>query len=117
MRQIRAQVDRIATLLALRLLAWVGKRIDPAQQLWLDALHAELDAINGGIARLAWAMGGLWLIWFERRQSMLNATYRYGPVLLPVLEAALFAVFIWEERLLPRRASGLGIVSSSVPQH
>ena len=95
MRQIRAQIDRIATQLALRLLAWVGKRIDPAHQDWLDALGAELDAIDGGIARLAWAIGGLWLIWFERRQSMLNATYRYGPVFLPVLEATLFAVFIW----------------------
>jgi hypothetical protein len=74
MRQIRATLDRMATLAALRLLAWVGKRVDPAQQLWLEALRAELDAIDGGMARLVWAVGGLRLIWFERRRHMVNAT-------------------------------------------
>jgi hypothetical protein len=95
MRQRQTALDRIATLAALRLLAWVGKHIDPAQQLWLDALRAELDAIDGGIARLVWAVGGLRLIWFERRRHMVNATYRYGPVLLPGLEAALFVGLTW----------------------
>ncbi len=57
MRQIRATLDRMATLAALRLLAWVGKLVDPAQQLWLEALRAELNAIDGGIARLGWAVG------------------------------------------------------------
>jgi hypothetical protein len=50
MRQLRATLDRMATLAALRLLAWVAQRVDPAQQLWLEALRAELDAIEGGIA-------------------------------------------------------------------
>jgi hypothetical protein len=95
MRQIRATFDRMATLAALRLLAWVGKHVDPAQQLWLEALRAELDAIDGGIARLGWAVGGLRLIWFERRRHLVNATYRYGPVLLPGLEAALFVGLTW----------------------
>lgn len=95
MRQRQTALDRIATLAALRLLAWVGKHVDPAQQLWLDALRAELDAIDGGIARLVWAVGGLRLIWFERRRHMVNATYRYGPVLLPGLEAALFVGLTW----------------------
>jgi hypothetical protein len=58
MRQRKTALDRIATLAALRLLAWVGKHIDPAQQLWLDALRAELDVIDGGLARLAWSAGG-----------------------------------------------------------
>jgi hypothetical protein len=95
MRQTRATLDRIATLAALRLLAWVGKYVDPAHQLWLDALRAELDAIDGGIARLIWVVRGLRLVWFERRRSMLNATYRYGPVLLPWLEVALFVGLTW----------------------
>jgi hypothetical protein len=90
MRQIRAKLDRIATLAALRLLAWVARRIEPEQQLWLEALRAELDAIDGGIARFLWAAGGLRLVWFDRRRHMVNATYRYGPVLLPWLEVALF---------------------------
>jgi hypothetical protein len=33
--------------------------------------------------------GGLRLIWFDRRRYMVDTTDRYGPVLLPVLEAAL----------------------------
>ncbi len=77
------------------MLAWVGKHIDPAQQLWLDALRAELAAIDGGIAQLVWAVGGLRLIWFERRRHMVNATYRYGPALLHGLEAALFVGLVW----------------------
>lgn len=95
MRQRKTTLDRLATLVALRLLAWVGKHIDPAQQLWLDALRAEFDAIDGGLARLVWATGGLRLVWFERRRSMVDVTYRYGPVLLSVLEAALFVAFLW----------------------
>jgi len=95
MRQRRTTLDRIATLAALRLLAWIGKRVDPDQQLWLEALRAELDAIDGGIARLVWAVGGLRLIWFERRQHMVNATYRYGPVLLNVLGLALLIGLTW----------------------
>jgi hypothetical protein len=95
MRQIRALFDRMATLAALRLLAWIAQRVDPAQQLWLEALRAELAAIDGGFARLVWAVGGLRLIWFERRQHVVNATYRYGPVLLHGLEAALFVGLTW----------------------
>ena len=95
MRQIQALFHRIATRAAIRLLAWVEKHVDPAQQLWLDALRAELDAINGGFARLLWAAGGLRLVWFERRRHMLNATYRYGPVLLPWIETALFIGLTW----------------------
>jgi len=95
MRQIQTILDRMATLAALRLLAWVDKQVDPAQQLWLEALRAELAAIDGGMARLVWAVGGLRLIWFERRRHMVNATYRYGPVLLDGLEAALFVGLTW----------------------
>jgi hypothetical protein len=95
MRQIQTTLDRIATLAALRLLVWVGKHVDPAQQLWLAALRAELDAIDGGLARLVWAVGGLRLVWFQRRRHIVNATYRYGPVLLPGLEAALFVGLTW----------------------
>jgi hypothetical protein len=106
MRQKKITCDRIATLAALRLLAWVGKHIDPAQQLWLAALRAELDAIDGGLAQLVWAAGGLRLIWFERRRHMVHATYRYGPILLSVLEAALFVGLLWS---LPQQYGSLAI--------
>src|SRR5437870_1510236 len=89
MREMGAALERIAAAIARRLLAWIAQRVDPAQQLWLEALRAELDVIDGGIAQLMWAVGGLRLIWFDRRQHMVNATDRYGPVLLSVLEAAL----------------------------
>jgi hypothetical protein len=95
MRQIQTTLNRIATLVAQRLLAWVTKHVDPEQQLWLDALRAELDVIDGGIARLLWALGGLRLIWFDRRRHMVNATFRYGPVLLYGLGAALFVGLMW----------------------
>lgn len=69
MSKIPTCFDRIATQAALRLLAWVGEHIDPAQQLWLDALRAELDAIDGSITRLVWAVGGLRLVWFKRSDT------------------------------------------------
>ncbi len=59
MREIRAAFDRMAAATARRLLAWVARRLDPARQIWLEALRAELDVIDGGIAQLVWAVGGL----------------------------------------------------------
>jgi hypothetical protein len=50
---MRVALDRMAKAAARRLLAWVAQRVDPTRLLWLD-----------------------------RRQHMVNATYRYGPVLL-----------------------------------
>ena len=93
MREMRAALDRLAKAAARRLLAWVARRVDSTQQTWLEALRAELDAIDGGIAQLVWAVGGLRLIWLDRRQHMVDRAYRYSPVLLIVLGAALFVGF------------------------
>src|SRR5438876_242831 len=95
MREMRAALDPMAKAAARRLLAWVAQRVDPTRQTWLEALRAELDMIDGGIAQLVWAVGGLRLLWLDRRQHMVNATYRYGPVLLHGLEAALFVGLTW----------------------
>ena len=105
---MRAALDRMAKAAARRLLAWVAQRVDPTRQTWLDALRAELDMIDGGIAQFVWAVGGLRLLWLDRRQHMVNATYRYGPVLLHGLEAALFVGLVWS--LMQHYGSLVGIL-------
>ena len=70
---MRAALNRLAKAAARRLLAWVARRGDSTQQTWLEALRAELDVIDGGIAQLVWAVGGLRLIWLDRRQHMVGA--------------------------------------------
>jgi hypothetical protein len=65
-------LDRAAQTLAQRLLTWVGGRLDPERRVWLDGLRAELDAIGDGGGQLRWAMGGLLLLWAERRHTMLG---------------------------------------------
>jgi hypothetical protein len=76
MREIRTALDRLAAAAARRLLAWIAQRLDPARKTWLEALHAELDMIDGGFAQLLRTVGGLKLVWLDRRQYMLDATYR-----------------------------------------
>jgi hypothetical protein len=63
-------LDRAAGAAARALLGWAVGRLDPSRQVWIHALRAEADEIDGGWARLAWAVGGLRLVWTERRRTM-----------------------------------------------
>lgn len=45
------------------LMTWVARNADPTQREWADAMLAEFEAIDGGLAQLTWAFGGLRLLW------------------------------------------------------
>ncbi|HCF99238.1 MAG TPA: hypothetical protein DEV93_01685 [Chloroflexi bacterium] len=59
----RQVVDRLAGSAARGLLARAASRLEPSQRVWADAVQAEFDVIEPGVARLAWAVGGLRVIW------------------------------------------------------
>jgi hypothetical protein len=64
-------VERLADVLARRLLRWLRGRAAPASREWLDALTAESGCADNGWQRLRWALGGVPLVWTinERRQK------------------------------------------------
>ena len=64
-------VERLADVLARRLLSWLQGRAAPGSREWLDALMAESEYADDGWQRLRWALGGVPLVWTinERRQK------------------------------------------------
>ena len=63
---------RLLGRLARSLLAWAERSADPAEREWIRALRAELDMIDGGLARLRWAAGALPLLWRAYRVDILR---------------------------------------------
>ncbi len=51
-------------------LAWAAAHLEPADRAWIEAIVAEMDAIDGRVAQLAWAAGGLRLLWTYGRRDM-----------------------------------------------
>lgn len=70
MTRLPAALERAAGAAARALLGWAVGRLDPSQRVWIQALRAEVDEIGGGWAQLAWAMGGVRLVWVERRRTV-----------------------------------------------
>jgi hypothetical protein len=56
-------LDRAAARAARDLLAWSARHADPSRRGWIVALRHELHEIDGGWARLAWAVGGLRVVY------------------------------------------------------
>ena len=63
---------RLLGRLARSLIAWAERSADPAEREWIRALRAELDMIDGGLARLRWAAGALPLLWRAYRVDILR---------------------------------------------
>jgi hypothetical protein len=64
-------VERLADVLARRLLSWLQGRAAPESREWLDAFAAESECADDGWQRLRWALGGVSLVWTlnERRHE------------------------------------------------
>ena len=64
-------LERLADVLARRLLSWLHGRVAPGSREWLDALTAESECADDGWQRLRWALGGVPLVWTinTRRQK------------------------------------------------
>jgi hypothetical protein len=54
-------------------LGWAAAQLPPPDRAWINALVAEMDVIEGSLAKLAWGTGGLRLLWTFRRRDMTGA--------------------------------------------
>jgi hypothetical protein len=103
-------LDRLLDRAADAILAWSAGRVEPAQAAWMEALRAELAVVDGGPARLRWALGGLSLALSARRSS-LNRTWFSWPALLRhsafglALGAALAVGIVWSNVVAPSHES------------
>jgi hypothetical protein len=94
-------LDCVARAFAYRVLTWVGERLDPERRVWLVGLRAELDVIENSGEQLCWAVGGLRLLWTERRYTMPGKSRVWAAtwdicllgVVLGVLEVALLVAW------------------------
>jgi hypothetical protein len=79
---MRRAIDRLAASTSTRIIAWTRSRVDDSRREWLDAMAAELAAIEGGWRKLAWAIEGLPLAWsFSRwRENRRESQMRRMPM-------------------------------------
>jgi hypothetical protein len=91
---MRNALDRLATSASTRLVLWTSARIDDSRREWIDAMAAELAAIEGGWQKLVWAIEGLPLAWSfsrwrtGRRESTMRRTLMNAQ--LPTTRRSLF---------------------------
>ena len=60
---MRRAFDRAAASAAERIIGWIAERVDPSHRRWIEAMGAELHAIDGGWRKLVWVSGALRLAW------------------------------------------------------
>src|SRR5262249_47722617 len=109
-RGMTAALDRLLGRAADAVLAWSAGQVEPAQLAWIDALRGELAVVDGGPARLRWALGGLALAISARRRS-LNRMRQFWPALLRHsafglgLGAVLAVGIVWSNVIVPTHES------------
>jgi tetratricopeptide (TPR) repeat protein len=101
MGRLRRAGALAAAALAGALLTWLAAGPPGPRREWLAALRAELDAIDGGGERLAWALGGLRLAWaLEGRRRMAAGVRGWVPgIVRGTLGGALVVVGVVAGRL------------------
>ncbi len=70
--QMHGLLERLANVLARRLLSWLHRRVEPGSREWLDALTAESECADDGWQRLRWALGGVPLVWTINQRRQMN---------------------------------------------
>src|SRR5688572_20403311 len=92
----RGQVlDRVATRAARSLLAWSARHVAPSRRGWITAMRMELDHIDGGWARLAWAVGGLRLVWMAPQERSRSDHEAWPEPASIVAGAMLLGILAW----------------------
>jgi len=103
--------DSLPARAAARLLAWSAGHVAPAHRAWVSALAGELEVIEGGPARLRWALGGLSLVHNDWRNTMSSRTWPSWPDLLRTcvfglaLGAVLMVGIVWSNVIVPSHES------------
>lgn len=110
MRTLAAAWERATWVWANAVLTWAARRVDPRRRLWIEALRGELDAVNGGAARLRWALGGVRFVVTARRNALTRPWYSL-PSLLRVsafglgLGAVMAVAIVWSNVIVPSHES------------
>ena len=63
---------RLPGKVARSLIAWAERSADPADREWIEAMRAELDQVDGGLAQLRWTAGVVPLLWRSYRAEILR---------------------------------------------
>ncbi|HEY4025093.1 MAG TPA: hypothetical protein VGO86_01580 [Candidatus Dormibacteraeota bacterium] len=102
--------DRAFDAAAHRVLAWSGRHAEPSNAPWIDALRGELEQVEGGPARLVWALGGLSIV-CSTRSNTLTRIWRSLPAPLRIsayglaLGAVMVVAIIWSIVIAPSHES------------
>jgi hypothetical protein len=93
---MRREFEGLAAPASERIMNWIAARVDPARRDWVEAMRAELCAIDGGWNRLAWALGGFRLLWVFGRTGNVIYGQRGFPALGSVcVSGAVLAGVFW----------------------
>jgi hypothetical protein len=110
MSRLLRRADRAMGGAAAAVLAWCAGRVEPSQREWIEALRGELDVVDGGSARLRWALGGLSLACSARRSTLIRSLRSFQSPLRTsalglVLGAALMVESVWSNVVVPSTES------------
>jgi len=102
--------ERLLSATARRVLAWSGRHAEPSRRPWVDALGGELELVEGGPARLLWALGGLSIVCSTRRTTLTRIWRSLpGPLRIGVFGIALAVVgvvaIVWSNVIVPSHES------------
>jgi hypothetical protein len=103
--------DRLLDAAARRVLAWSSRHADPSRSAWIDALRGELELVQGGPARLRWALGAISIVRSTRRSTLLTRIWRSlpAPLKFSVFGLALGVVsvvaIVWSNVIVPDHES------------
>jgi hypothetical protein len=93
---MRRPFDRVAASASERIINWIAKRVDPAHKQWVEAMHAELYAIEGGWRKLTWVLGGVRLAWsLGRKRGGVHGQVRLPAVGSVCVSGAILGVGFW----------------------
>ena len=110
MKTLAAAWERATWVCANAVLTWAARRVDPGRRSWIEALRGELGVVNGGAARLRWALGGVRFVVMARRNALTRPWYS-PPSLLRVsafglgLGAVMVVAIVWSNVIMPSHES------------
>lgn len=106
MRRLERLIDGASD----RVLAWAARHAEPARVPWIEAVHGELELVDGAPARLLWALGGLSVVCSTRRSTVtrfwrsLPAPIRFS-LFGVTLAVALVIAVVWSNVIVPSHES------------